>query len=104
MKSLILSILTLIVSVAPVAAFAAPSRQSDIAAEKIAETAELNVGRGSVELIAASQRSAHFVIFSITGQAVKSANVDAGERVSIDLPAGYYIVKCADWSRRILIK
>ena len=104
MKSLILSILTLFIAVAPIAAFAAPSRQSDIATENIAETAELNVGRGSVELIAAPQRSAHFVIFSITGQAVKSANVDAGERVSIDLPAGYYIVKCADWSRRILIK
>ena len=44
------------------------------------------------------------MIYSITGQMVKDLEVAPGMDVTVDLPAGYYIVKTAQWSKRIVVK
>lgn len=59
----------------------------------VAEGIELTVTDGEVH---------HFYIYSITGQMVKS--VDVAESAVIDLPQGYYIVKCKEWSKKIVVR
>ena len=45
-----------------------------------------------------------FMIYSITGQMVKSIDAAPGEQVTAELPAGYYIVKTTQWSKRLVVK
>lgn len=44
-----------------------------------------------------------FEIYSITGQKVKSASVDNGS-TTIELPKGCYIVRCPQWSKKVVVK
>lgn len=55
-----------------------------------------------IELTVTDGETHHFYIYSITGQMVKS--VDVAESVTVDLPQGYYIVKCKDWSKKIVVR
>lgn len=61
---------------------------------------------GGLELSApADARDAvRFVVYSITGQAVKSVEVSAGSPVTVELPAGVYIVRCNRWSHRYIVR
>ncbi len=43
-----------------------------------------------------------FYIYSITGQVIKS--VEVAECVTVQLPQGYYIVKCSDWAKKIVVR
>lgn len=45
-----------------------------------------------------------FSIYSITGQVVKSGHVAAGTSTTVNLPKGFYIVKCDYWSRKVVVK
>lgn len=104
MKKLLQIIALVIATVIATPAISADN-DSGIETPACLETASLNVVSGGVELTASTDRpSTYFTIYSITGQKVKSVNVSQGTSVHIDLPDGYYIVKCNDWSRRILIK
>lgn len=62
----------------------------------------VTVSGTSIELW--SDEPIKFEIFSITGQLIKSVNVPASTRVRIELPKGFYIVKCESWTRRIMVK
>ena len=44
-----------------------------------------------------------FEIFSITGQLVKAVNVGSTP-VKVELPKGFYIIKCENWTRRVMLK
>ncbi len=44
-----------------------------------------------------------FEIYSITGQLVKKFQLENGS-YTIELPKGYFIVKCPKWSKKIIIK
>lgn len=44
-----------------------------------------------------------FQIFSITGQLIKSVIVKTVP-VRLELPKGFYIVKCDNWTKRVMIK
>lgn len=44
-----------------------------------------------------------FSIYSITGQIIKSVEVSDGT-VTVELPKGYYIVKCDEWVKRVVIR
>ncbi len=55
-----------------------------------------------IELTVTDGEVHHFNIYSITGQMVKS--IDVAESVTVDLPQGYYIVKCKDWSKKIVVR
>lgn len=47
--------------------------------------------------------SVAFDVYSITGQRVKSVTVDSGT-VKVDLPKGCYIVRCPQWSKKVIVK
>ena len=43
-----------------------------------------------------------FCVYSITGQVIKS--VDVADNVTVELPQGYYIVKCSEWTKKIVVR
>ena len=51
-----------------------------------------------------SDEAIRFEIYSITGQLIKTVNVPASTHVKIELPKGFYIVKCEIWTRRVMVK
>lgn len=82
-----------------------------VAAQRIEASAELNVAdaraTSSGLLLTVSHSSdtpVRFMVYSITGQLIKSIDVAAGDEAAIDLPAGYYIVKTAQWSKRLVVR
>jgi hypothetical protein len=61
-------------------------------------------GKGTIAMVAGDS-DVTFNIFSITGQLIKSVRVNAGTKVTIDVPKGFYIVKCVGkWSRKVVVK
>ena len=61
-------------------------------------------GKGTIAMVAGDS-DATFNIYSITGQLIKTVKVSAGTRMTIDMPKGFYIVKCAGrWSRKVVVK
>ncbi len=61
-------------------------------------------GKGTIAMVA-GESDATFNIYSITGQLIKTVRVSAGTKVTVDVPKGFYIVKCAGrWSRKVVVK
>ncbi len=61
-------------------------------------------GKGTIAMVAGDS-DATFNIYSITGQLIKSVRVSAGTKVTIEIPKGFYIVKCSGrWSRKVVVK
>ena len=58
---------------------------------------------GAITLTVSSDNAVQFQIYSITGQAIKSITVGQGS-TTIELPRGYYIVKCSYWSKTVVVK
>lgn len=58
---------------------------------------------GSIAITVPGDNLVHFQVFSITGQAIKSITLGQGT-TTIELPKGYYIVKCSHWSKTIIVK
>jgi len=56
---------------------------------------------GGIQLTATGRVG--FEIYSITGQRVKSVTVE-NTSVKVDLPKGCYIVRCARWSKKVIVK
>ena len=53
----------------------------------------------------AGNSDATFNVYSITGQLVKVVRVSAEQRVTVDFPKGFYIVKCGNqWSRKVVVR
>ena len=53
----------------------------------------------------AGTTEATFNVYSITGQLIKVVRVSADQRVSVDFPKGFYIVKCSNqWSRKVVVR
>lgn len=53
----------------------------------------------------AGNNDAVFNVYSITGQLVKVVKVTAEQRVSVELPKGFYIVRCGNqWSRKVVVR
>ena len=56
-------------------------------------------------IFTAGNSDATFNVYSITGQLVKVVRVNADQRVSVDFPKGFYIVKCSNqWSRKVVVR
>lgn len=56
---------------------------------------------GGISLSATSRTG--FDIYSITGQKVKSVTVESGS-VKAELPKGCYVVRCPQWSKKVVVK
>jgi len=53
----------------------------------------------------AGSSDASFNVYSITGQLVKVVRVSADQRISVEFPKGFYIVKCSNqWSRKVVVR
>ena len=99
-----LYILTLSVALAvgsvSVTMVASPTRVEQVSSD---ETTVVG-GKGTIAMVA-GDGDTKFNIYSITGQLIKTVRVNAGTRVTIDMPKGFYIVKCAGrWSRKVVVK
>lgn len=56
-----------------------------------------------IELFNPTTEPVKFEIFSITGQLIKSVVVKSVPQ-KVELPKGFYIVKCDNWTKRIMLK
>lgn len=61
-------------------------------------------GAGHIELTVNDDEATTFYIYSITGQLIKTVTVTSAGTVSVELHRGYYIVKCAKWSKQAVVK
>ena len=53
----------------------------------------------------AGNSDAVFSIYSITGQLLRVVRLQADQRQSVDMPKGFYIVRCNNqWSRKVVVK
>lgn len=68
------------------------------AAETTAKASE-----GQIVLTSADEKPVTFQIYSIIGQLVKSVTVHSGE-IIVELPRGYYIVKCEKWTKQVIVR
>ncbi len=57
---------------------------------------------GGVQITVNDTDSHQFYIYSITGQMIKSVTVS--ESAVVDLPQGCYIIKCKQWSKKIVVR
>ncbi len=100
MKAVRLLILLLVMSCAVPVSHAMPVSQS--IEMQPASTAQGGVGH--IRFTAAATETT-FRVYSITGQLVRVVKVPAEQTVTIDVPKGFYIVKCEDrWSRKVVVK
>lgn len=51
----------------------------------------------------AADSHTNFEIYSITGQKVKSVTIESGS-TKVELPKGCYIVRCPQWSKKVIVK
>ncbi len=46
-----------------------------------------------------------FSVYSITGQLLRTVSLAAGAQTSIEMPKGFYIVRCgSQWSRKVVVR
>lgn len=92
------------------AAIAAPIEI--IAAEAVApgqvssvqqDTPQVKAQPGGVNIEIPGEQPRHVAIYAITGQVVKQFNANPGSTY-VELPAGYYIVRVANLSIKIVVK
>lgn len=92
----------------PVAAAAGmgESLAQDIISESQIMQAKVNmtVESKSIILSVNNDKGEKFHIYSITGQLVKTVTVPAKSEERIELKCGCYIVKCSQWSKKVMVK
>lgn len=72
--------------------------------QRIETVANASGGNGRITF-AAGNSDAVFHIYSITGQLLKTVRLSADGHVSIDMPKGFYVVRCnGQWSRKVIVK
>lgn len=63
----------------------------------------VSVEKGYIELTAPEGETVKFEIFSITGQLIKAVTVKSSI-LKVDLPKGFYIIKCEAWTKRVMLR
>lgn len=102
MRKIVTTVILLAASVAYTGQWYASART--VVESKVVEHGpSVSVEKGFVELTAPEGDTVKFEIFSITGQLVKSVTVK-GSTVKVDLPKGFYIIKCDCWTKRVMLK
>lgn len=101
MRSFITSILltAMVCTAAPVGLCA---QSHGIEAGVVADQPAMTTRSGGIEITVPAATTTTFYIFSITGQLVKT--VDVSESAFVELHNGCYIVKCAQWSKKVVVK
>ena len=76
----------------------AATAQNDFATE-----ISISVSGSHILIANSGQQSCHVIIYALTGQVVKNITANTGT-TSIELPAGYYIVKCGNVTKRVVLR
>ncbi len=82
---------------------AAFALQPAMTSQSVSAQPTVKVHPGRVEINVPGDEPKQVVIYSLTGQVIKSFTAQPGV-TSIDLSAGYYIVKCERTSTRVVVK
>lgn len=90
-----------VASVEMTAATAQPATRESVSQDFTSP--ELKVSGSVIELYCGDSTNVKFEIFSITGLLVKQVTLASGS-MRIELPKGFYIVKCESWTRRVMLK
>lgn len=86
-------------------AFASDDDNQHLTSERLEkEIATVSPTSSGITLTVNGENVERFYIFSITGQLVKTVDVESSEVLSVELPRGCYIVKCAHWSKKVMVK
>lgn len=73
-------------------------------AQRIETVATASGATGRIQF-SAGNTDAVFLVYSITGQLLKTVRLSADGHASIDMPKGFYVVKCnGQWSRKVIVK
>lgn len=85
-------------------AVALPATGGDAAREFAQAQPAVRVMHGAVEVSNPCDCSIDVTVFAITGTIVKQLQIPAGETLTLELPAGYYIIKAGKLSTRVAVK
>ncbi len=77
---------------------------ADTTTELHRQQADIKVKNGAVEIYNTTDTPIEVAVFAITGTLVRQETLDSGDSVSIDLSAGYYIIKAGAVSKRVAVK
>ena len=91
------------ISVIGVANNSASNSADENISSAIVEQPTISTLSGGISLTTPSDKPTKFLIYSITGQVIKTITVSSGE-VIVELPKGYYIVKCENWSKQAIVR
>ena len=91
------------ISVIGVANNSASNPTDENISSAIVEQPTISTLSGGISLTTPSDKTTKFLIYSITGQVIKTITVSSGE-VIVELPKGYYIVKCENWSKQAIVR
>lgn len=101
----ILRILTVAISMTaiPAVSYAEPAEAHEAAAAISVPQPVIRVVGGHVEITLPGSEARTVVCYSLTGQVVKTLVVNPGT-TTIDLPSGYYIIRCDRYSQRVIVR
>ena len=93
------------IALALAAGVTAPCVWADQRIENVGASSASATGEQGRIQFAAGTADAVFSVYSITGQLMKVVRVPAGTHASLELPRGFYIVKCNNqWSRKVVVR
>lgn len=73
--------------------------------EGVAANAPTVTGEQGRIVFTAGAADAVFCVYSITGQQMRVVRLAAGQHATIELPRGFYVVKCNNqWSRKVVVR
>ena len=97
--SIVIALAALLGGGARIAAIPVPAR-----VEAASSIPQAQGSKGTILLVAGDEETV-FRVYSVTGQLLRTVKVSAQARVTIDMPKGFYIVKCAGhWSHKVVVK
>lgn len=102
-KYLFRYIIAAVLTITPIGIMAIAASSDNQSIENLASGPRATGSTGFISLVSYSSDT-NFTIYSITGQVVKSLKVASGTSINVELPAGFYIVKCHAWSRKVVVK
>lgn len=95
--------MSLAVSLGAAAAYAEPASAESPRGIEVSAKPTVKVVRGHVEISVPGEETRQVQVYALTGQMVKSVDAQPGVTV-LELPAGYYIVKCDRLSQRVIVR
>lgn len=101
LRNISIAVIIGLMGACPSAVYAFPAHDG-ISTEAVAQPT-IKAVSGGITVTISGDSAVQFQIYSITGQAIKTFTATQGA-TSIDLPRGYYVVKCNYWSKTVIVK